>query len=156
MVRLVARMGIENLIHAAAILRDNRINVVLLIAGKGYMQAALEALIAELDLTQRVRLLGFVSEAQLPVYLAASDLFVLPTEALEGFGLATIEALGVGLPVIGTPIGTTPEILGTIDPKLITKASTPQALAKSISYWLAHNTERHSLRQRARSTVETL
>ncbi|MCC6805185.1 MAG: glycosyltransferase family 4 protein [Anaerolineae bacterium] len=153
--RLVARMGLENLIRAMALLRDQGIAALLLIAGRGYLQPALEALTAELDLEAHVRLLGFVPEEQLPVYLAAADLFVLPTEALEGFGLATIEALAVGLPVVGTPVGATPEILEPIDPALVAQSAAPDALAACIARWLADDAGRTALRRRCRDAVET-
>lgn len=152
--RLVARMGLENLIRAMALLRDEGNNALLLIAGRGYLQPALEALTAELGLEANVRLLGFVPEEQLPVYLAAADLFVLPTEALEGFGLATIEALAVGLPVVGTPVGATPEILEPIDPALVAQSAAPDALAACIAGWLADDAGRTALRQRCRDAVE--
>lgn len=152
--RLVARMGLENLIRAMALLCGQNVDALLLIAGKGYLQPTLETLITERGLEENVRLLGFVPEAQLPVYLAAADLFVMPTEALEGFGLATIEALAVGLPVVGTPVGATPEILQGIDPGLLTESTTPEALAERIGYWLSHDTERNALRRRCRETVQ--
>jgi glycosyltransferase involved in cell wall biosynthesis len=152
--RLVARMGLENLVRAMAIVRDKGIDALLLIAGKGYLQHDLEKLITELGLESNVRLLGFVPEETLPVYLASADLFVLPTEALEGFGLATIEALAVGLPVVGTPVGATPEILRRLDPGLITQSAAPDALAQCLTYWLVHHTERTALSQRSREAVE--
>ena len=43
-----------------------------------------------------------------------ADLFILPTTELEGFGLVTVEALASGLPVLGTPIGGTREILAKL------------------------------------------
>lgn len=154
--RLVARMGLENLIHAVDSLRQSSHDVLLLIAGKGFLQPVLEALIDQLNLHDHVHLLGFVPEDQLPLYLASADLFVLPTEALEGFGLATIEALAVSLPVVGTPIGATPEILTAIHPRLVTAATTPSDLADTIRFWLTHDDQRADARQRARAAVETL
>ena len=77
-------------------------------------------------------MLGFIPDTDLPTYYQAADLFVLPTLALEGFGLVTTEALSSGLPVIGTPAGATPEILGHLDPRLIAPGTTPDDLAKAI------------------------
>ena len=152
--RLVARTGLENLLRAMALLREKGIDALLLIAGKGYLQPELERLIAELDLSACVRLLGFVPEESLPVYLAAADLFVLPTETLEGFGLATIEALAVGLPVVGTPVGATPEILRQIDPALLADSPSSQSLAHSLVRWLTDDAGRLALRQRSRAVIE--
>jgi len=68
-------MGLTNLIEAIAQVREHHPQVLLLIAGRGYLQPTLEALIAQHHLEDHVRLLGFVSEEQLPLYLASSDLF---------------------------------------------------------------------------------
>ncbi len=152
--RLVARMGLENLVRSMALLREQGIDATLLIAGEGYLRHDLEQRIDELDLNGSVRLLGFVPEEQLPVYLGSADLFVLPTEALEGFGVATIEALAVGLPVIGTPIGATPEILRQIDADLVAASVSPEGLAQSLARWLQDDAGRAALRPRCRLTVE--
>ncbi|MGQ9910020.1 MAG: glycosyltransferase family 4 protein [Candidatus Flexifilum sp.] len=153
--RLEGRMGLHNLIRAMQTVHQQHPDARLLIAGKGHLRQELEELIQDLHLTHTVELLGFVSEADLPVYLAASDLFVLPTEMLEGFGLATIEALAVGLPVIGTPVGATPEILVELDRRLITRDTTPEALADTIRDWLARSDDLRGMRSRCRSLVET-
>jgi glycosyltransferase involved in cell wall biosynthesis len=96
----------------------------------------LESLVVKLGLSEHVRLAGFVADDDLPLYYAASDLFVLPTVALEGFGLATVEALACGTPVIGTPVGATPEILAPLDKRLIAASSKPVALAQAITSFL--------------------
>ena len=152
--RLEGRMGLPNLIEAIKTVSRTYPDVLLLIAGKGYLRPTLETLIQDNDLGEQVRLLGFVSEEDLPFYLSASDAFILPTESYEGFGLATIEAMATGIPVIGTPIGATPEILTSIEPKLLTQDSSAEALATSIAYWLDHRSELATLGQRSRAAVE--
>jgi glycosyltransferase involved in cell wall biosynthesis len=151
--RLDGRMGLTNLIEAIRIVRDHFPQVLQLIAGRGYMQPTLQALIESFNLKDNVRLLGFVSEDDLPAYLSASDLFVLPTETLEGFGLATIEALATGVPVVGTPIGATPEILKPIEPALLTHDTSPMALAQSLAYWLERQEQLDELSHRCRQAV---
>lgn len=85
-----------------------------------------------LHLADHVRLIGFIPDDKLVSYYQAADLFVLPTVALEGFGLVTTEALACGVPVIGTPIGATPEILSGLDPRLLAAGTAPDALAAAI------------------------
>jgi SAM-dependent methyltransferase len=58
--------------------------------------------------------------------------FVLPTRELEGFGLVTAEALACGTPVLGTPVGATPELLEPLDPDLVFRAATPDAMAADL------------------------
>ena len=55
-----------------------------------------------------------------------------PTVAYEGFGLVTIEALASGTPVVGTPIGATPELLEPLEPRLLARGADAPALADAI------------------------
>lgn len=57
----------------------------------------------------------------------------MPTYALEGFGLVTVEALACGTPVLGTPVGATPEILGPIDRRLISKGNDARSIAEALA-----------------------
>lgn len=130
---LEARMGLDLLLRAAALLRESCPEFLLLIGGSGSQRAPLESLVAELDLGRHVRFLGFVPDETLPHYYQAADLFVLPTRELEGFGLITVEALACGTPVLGTPVGATPEILRQLDPGLLFQDLTPQAMAADLA-----------------------
>lgn len=129
---LEARMGLDTLIRAMAILRQQTPEALLLIGGTGSLRDALESLIVSLGLSDHVRFLGFVPDDQLPLYYQAADFFILPTRELEGFGLVTVEALACGTPVLGTPIGGTPEILLPLRSDLLFPASDPNAIAKTI------------------------
>jgi glycosyltransferase involved in cell wall biosynthesis len=130
--RLVKRMGLENLLEAMKILVNERSDVLLLIGGDGYLKESLARQIQALGLSEYVHLLGFIPENMLPVYYQAADLFVLPSTDLEGFGLVILEALASGVPVVGTPVGAIPEVLGEIDPDLVSIDTSPKSLAKAI------------------------
>lgn len=126
---LVPRMGIANLIEAFGRAGAQAPELMLVIGGEGPLHRRLEERAAALGMNGRVRFAGFIPEAELPAYYQAADLFVLPTAELEGFGLVTLEALASGLPVLGTPVGGTVEILGRLDPRLLL----PDARAESIA-----------------------
>ncbi|MBT6408122.1 MAG: glycosyltransferase family 4 protein, partial [Nitrospina sp.] len=83
-----------------------------------------------------VQLVGLVPRETLPLYFRSADLFILPTTAIEGFGLVTAEALASGLPVMGTPVGATEEILQQIDERLLFRHTSPEALAEGIETFL--------------------
>ena len=130
--RLVQRMGLENLISAIALVRNQHPDVLLLIAGKGAISEALRSQIKELQLEDHVQLLGFVPDQDLAIAYRAAELSIVPTISLEGFGLIVIESLAAGTPVLGTPIGGIPEILQPLASDLILEGSTIQQLAQGI------------------------
>ncbi len=130
--RLVKRMGLENLIAAIALVRKQHPDVLLLIAGKGAMSETLRSQIQELQLEDHVKLLGFVPDQDLAIAYRAAELSIMPTISLEGFGLAIIESLAAGTPVLGTPIGGIPEILQPLSPELVLEGSTTNQLAQGM------------------------
>ncbi|MBD3367458.1 MAG: glycosyltransferase [Candidatus Eisenbacteria bacterium] len=138
--RLAPRMGLENLLKALAIVRttvarDGRA-LRLVVCGGGPLLDDLSRLSEDLGIGDSVRLLGRVVDEDLIKHYQAADLFVLPTAALEGFGIVTVEALSANLPVIGTPAGATPEILGQLDERLLTRDTSAKAIADAISSWI--------------------
>lgn len=143
--RLSPRMGLENLIKAVSIVRNrlgNIDNLIFFIGGKGILRKRLETLIEELDLSENIRLIGFLSEKDKAKYLQISNCAIVPTEDLEGFGIFTIEALACGLPVIGTSIGGTIEIIKNVnDGKLLADGTSPAAIADKIIFFLENRTQ---------------
>ncbi|TMQ26067.1 MAG: glycosyltransferase [Nitrospirae bacterium] len=145
---LVPRMGLENLLEAMTMLGEEQRNLLLLIGGEGQLRPRLEELIHSRGLQDSVQLLGFVPEDQLAKYYQASDLVVLPTLQLEGFGLVTVEALACGTPVVGTPVGAIPEVLSTVDPLLVTEGTDGLSLAKTLRLLLKRFRDQPGKRER--------
>jgi glycosyltransferase involved in cell wall biosynthesis len=130
--RLAKRMGLENLIRAMTKVRSLYPDVLLYIAGKGALAETLETQITELELTNNVKLLGYVPDEQLPLCYRAANFSVVPTIALEGFGLIVVESLAAGTPVLGTPVGGIPEILRPFSEDLVFEGCNPEQLATGI------------------------
>ncbi|MBP3942158.1 glycosyltransferase [Sphingobacteriaceae bacterium WQ 2009] len=102
--RLVAYKGYEYLIKAAEDLDDS---YHIVIGGKGPLHDELTALITSLKLSNKVSLIGFVSDEDLPNYYAASDVFCLSSIwKTEAFAIVQIEAMSFGKPIISTHIPT--------------------------------------------------
>jgi glycosyltransferase involved in cell wall biosynthesis len=133
--RAEPRMGIEQLLRAVRILAADDVTVA--IVGGGLLTNELRALGSALGLNGHVRFVGQVKEDELLDWYRAADLFVLPTVAYEGFGMATVEALASGTPVVGTPAGATPELLEPLDPRLVARGSDADSLAVAIRDALA-------------------
>jgi len=79
----------------------------LLLVGDGPERFLIEELCRELDLCTRVKFLGKIQDPRHVLELA--DLFILPSET-ESFGLAALEAMSVGVPVISSNTGGIPEV----------------------------------------------
>ena len=109
----------------------------LALAGTGPDEAALKALAAQLNLLDRVRFLGQVGHAELPLWLSAADALVLPSER-EGLANAWIEALACGTPLIIPDIGGAREVVTTPTAGRIA-ARTPAAIAAAIRKILAQS-----------------
>lgn len=129
---LVNRMGLANLIIAIKYVVEESPDIHLILGGEGPLKKPLLSLTEKLGLKDYISFAGFIKEEQLPKYYQASDIFVLPTKELEGFGLVTLEALASGLPVLGTSIGGTKEILRQLNSDFIFKDTTPESISKMI------------------------
>jgi glycosyltransferase involved in cell wall biosynthesis len=128
--RHTSRMGLEIALDALAPLVIGG-KCRLFLGGDGPLRPALEQHARKLGAApDRVRFLGRLSEKDLHLAYQAADVFLLPTVALEGFGLITIEAMSFGCPVIGTDAGATPEILNPISPHLMVPAGDASSLRK--------------------------
>ncbi|MEL6770082.1 MAG: glycosyltransferase family 4 protein [Bacteroidota bacterium] len=131
--RLQPRMGLEGLIDAVETVRQQVPDVQVMIAGKGALAATLQAQIEARGLSDHVKLLGFVPDADLPLAYRAADVSIVPTVALEGFGLITIESLAAGTPVLVTPIGGLPETVRGLDASLILDDAAPATVADALA-----------------------
>ncbi len=138
---LMPRMGLEQLVDAMALIKARGERVRLVVCGAGPLRESLERRIRESGLEGAVELTGRVSDEDLVRHYQAADAFVLPTTAMEGFGISTMEALSTNLPAIGTPAGATPEILNAIDPRLLTSDTTAEGIAGGITSWLEWRSE---------------
>ena len=111
---------------------------------------------AALNLTERVRFLGPVTEADLPALYAAATAFVFPSR-YEGFGLPVLEAMACGTPVACSNVSSLPEVAG--DSALLFDPADAAALAQTIARLLDEPSLRDDLRtlglaQAARFTWE--
>ena len=119
------------------------------IAGEGRLRADLERLIDELGLRRRVHLLGEVPDAARLV--AAANLFVM-SSIEEGLGTAVLDAMALGVPVVGTRAGGIPEMLEGGAGSLVPPGD-PQALADAVLGLLDDPGAREAQVARAREGV---
>ena len=172
--RLVPKNGIGDLIDAMAILINGKSmengkwktteqsravafmamgNVKLLIVGDGPLRENLKFKIKNLKLENKIELLGEVSPDKVPQYLAEADIFVRPSLS-EGLGTAFLEAMAVGLPIIGTPVGGIPDFLKDDETGLFCKVGNPNDIAEKIIKLLENGELRNKLAENGRRLVE--
>jgi glycosyltransferase involved in cell wall biosynthesis len=116
---LVHWKGHEFLIRALAEFRRKiSADVHLTLLGDGELKQPLQALVANLGLNDAVSFLGRVAHGEIPQLLAAHDVYVQPsimdvkTKQTETFGVAALEAIAAGLPVIVSDVGGLPYVVG--------------------------------------------
>lgn len=126
---LVERKDYQALIQAVHHLHRNRLQPHALICGEGALRASLEAEVQALGLVSHVHFVGFCSN--IPAYLAAADVFV-HVPVWEGLGVAVIEALAAGLPVIASRVGGIPELIEDQSTGLLIPPQNPSALAHAL------------------------
>ena len=117
--RLTQSKGIDLIFRAVAQLRDRGINSQIILCGSGSETAALRKLAENLQISDRILWRGAVSHHQVPAELSQFDVLVLPSRSTptwkEQFGHVLIEAMSMGIPVIGSNSGEIPHVIGRAD-----------------------------------------
>ena len=152
--RLVHRMGLENLIGAMVNVRQILPDVQLIIGGTGQLKGLLDEQIRASGLQDCIKLAGFIPNDKLADYYGAADLFVLPTQELEGFGLVTLEAMACGTPALGTPVGGTVDLLSGFDSRCLCPDSSASGISEGIVRLMSNFRTFQDLTSRTRPFVE--
>ncbi|MGQ9784819.1 MAG: glycosyltransferase family 4 protein, partial [Armatimonadota bacterium] len=117
--RLVHQKGIDLLLKATAMLRERGHSVRLWLVGTGPDEDHFRRLASELGIDQFVEWLGAVPHMQIPDKMAQIDALVLPSRTVpfwrEQFGHVLIEAMAMGVPIVGSSSGAIPEVIGRDD-----------------------------------------
>jgi glycosyltransferase involved in cell wall biosynthesis len=141
---LEPRKNVPRLLEAYARLRRQRAAPPLvLVGGRGWQHAAIDARLDALELGDAVRFLGYVPAADLPLCYNAAGVFVYPS-LYEGFGLPPLEAMACGTPVVASNTSSLPEVLG--DAALLVDPHDPAALADALASALSDTPLRQRLR----------
>lgn len=126
-----------------------RTDVLCFIGGRGPLKEKLEKQIKELGLQDHVKLLSFIPSEKLSLWMNAADLFVLPSLS-EGNPTVMFEALGVGLPFVGTAVGGIPEVIISEDYGLLCPPANSKCLAEKILIALEKKWDREKIRKYAK------
>lgn len=123
------RKNLVRLVRAFERLADCRPDLELALGGKrGWLAEPIEQAIASSRHRERIHLLGYIPEEDLPALYSAAAVFTLPS-LYEGFGLPVLEAMACGVPVVASNRGALPEIAG---PALLVDPLDVDALAEGL------------------------
>jgi glycosyltransferase involved in cell wall biosynthesis len=128
---LIDIKGHRYLIEAIGKVAKTRSDIYCIIAGKGYLLEALEQQIKNSKLENYIKLVGWIPDDKIPIYINTSDFFVLPSLG-EGNPIVMFEAIGCGRPFIGTNVGGIPEIINSEDYGLLCEPANSEELEKTI------------------------
>ncbi len=120
----------------------------LLIAGDGEEQDALNVLVKQHGLEQRVRFLGALDQNQLSEVYSAVDVMVLASSR-EGWANVLLESMACGTPVVATNIWGTPEVVATAEAGLLVPERTSGSIAKTVANLFQEYPDREATRRYA-------
>jgi glycosyltransferase involved in cell wall biosynthesis len=152
--RLVWVKGFDLLVRAFPDVLAHVPTARLILVGDGPERAHLKTQAAALGIADRVRLGGAVDAATgLLDHLAAADVCAAPSRN-EGMGRALVEAMALGLPVVGTMVGGIPSVIGADEAGRLVPTENPHALAAALGELGRDPTLRTKLAEAARARAE--
>ena len=146
--------GIDVLIKAFAGLVNKGHSVKLLIVGEGKLKGKFVNLCQQLNVQNYVTFKSRVPHSEVIDLLKNIDIFVLPSYS-EGFGVAAVEAMATGLPVVASSVGGLPEVIDDGKTGILVKPGDVEALKQAIEYYILSKDVRITHGQRGREKVKT-
>jgi glycosyltransferase involved in cell wall biosynthesis len=155
---LIEYEGLDTLLRAIAVLRDEGIPCKLNIAGDGEARSSLQVIVNELDLEGQVRFLGKLSPADALQVLAQAEIVCIPRKPYEVCKIVPpiklVEALAMAKPVVVPDLPVFRDELGSDTPGLFFRSGDAMDLARVLKEALENPEEMRVLGLRARVYVE--
>jgi len=126
-------------------------DIYLLLAGDGVTKTLIEKQVKENQLANRVKFLGELADVR-PV-LAATDVTVLASTAVETFSMAMLESMAMEVPMVATDIGGLSEAIIPGETGDLVSPKDIDALVKALSYYVSNRDYAASIGAKARSLV---
>lgn len=123
--------GVRYLIEAMSGVNQDHPKAKLMLVGDGEEREELESLVEEFGLNERVKFIGRVQNEEIPQYMVASDVLVLPSLS-EGFPVTILEAMASGLPIVATKVGGLPEIIKDGENGILVESKSPDEIAEKV------------------------
>lgn len=147
--RLVKKNGLYELISALKEITEMK----LLLVGDGPERNALIDHAETLGLVDRVVFTGNITNDEIPKYLKSSYFFIRPSRS-EGLGIAFLEAMAAGLPIIATPVGGIRDFLVDGRTGLFVELKNPKSIAEGMQTMLDDRTLYEKLRENGERLIK--
>lgn len=128
-----ADKGIFELLEAFTQIKPGDYGLHLLLVGSGPEEAALAGIAASRGLTNRLHMAGDLPHHEIPKFMSAADIFVLPSHS-EGLPNVVLEAMGCSLPVIGTRVGGIPEAVDDGESGILIEKKSVSSLVEAMKH----------------------
>jgi teichuronic acid biosynthesis glycosyltransferase TuaC len=128
---LLCRKGFQYLIESMSYITKNREDILCFIGGSGEFKPKLEKQITQLKLENYVKLIGFIPDGDLNLWMNAADVIVIPS-LHEGSPIVMFEALNCGKPIVGTKVGGIPDIINSKEYGFLVQPANSMDLAEKI------------------------
>jgi len=145
---LFERKGVEYLIGALKLVIKKEKDIICYVIGSGHSESKLKKMASDLGLKDYIKFLGQKKHGDLPAYMDACDIFVLPSLS-EGLPVVLCESLASGKPVVATKVAGTPELV-TKDVGFLVRPKDSNDLSKKIILALNKKWDREKLLKRAK------
>ena len=129
--RLADGKGIENLIHAVPLLLEENSDIMFLIGGDGLLFNRVIGNLVRNNLTENVKMVGWIPHEVLPRYLNELKLLILPSFG-EGLPGIVQEAMACGAVVLATPVGCVPDLIKDGETGFIMEDNSPECIARNV------------------------
>lgn len=147
--RIEKRKGLEYLLRAFPLVQEVCPNSRLIVVGEGRLRATLQHTVVERGLSNVV-FTGFVPAEDLPRYHRAAQVFCVPATGFESFGIALLEAMAAGLPVVASDIVGFRQVISHGEDGLLVSPRDPVALAHALILLLCNQDLCRSMSLRGR------
>lgn len=142
------KYGIGDLIHAFTVVHSTHKNSRLLIVGDGKQKLEYEQLARELNIADVTTFTGRVPNDKVPEYINKMNVFGVPsTEDSESFGVAAVESMACGVPVVVSNVGGLPEVVVEGKTGYIVPKENPHELAKAFLSLIENKEKSVEMRQ---------
>jgi glycogen synthase len=153
--RVVNEKGFDLAIEAAAIISKKFPAIKLIVAGDGPAKEDLIQLAKKLGVQENVDFLGWVNPDEIPSIINRASIVIVPSRWKEAFGLAALQAMQLGRPVIAANTGGLPEIIDNNSNGILVEKENAEAIADAVSFLIENKEHAEYLGLKGKETAHT-